>query len=222
MIDPAQTSIKIDNKFKTLKKFYIDKYEVTIKDYFDFIQKNAYKKYRGYQEPAKGGERKAVTRIHFFDAFKYCHWKGKTLPTELEWEFAASGGARTYPWGEEPVSGERANYCDLNCPAPWSDYREDDHYKRIAPVGSYPAGITPQGVADMAGNLWEITRTSYDSGENIEFQSDRNYSQEILNESITIKGGSYGSKPEHLKTTVRRKSHVTFRSSHVGFRCIKY
>ncbi len=222
LIKPNQDTSTAKSQFGSLKAYYIDKNEVTIGDYFNFVSQNAFKGYRGYKKPNPEGRKKAVTRIHFFDAFKYCDWKGKTLPTEAEWEYAATRGKRSFPWGEGAVNGKRANYCDLNCPAPWSDFREDDHYKRIAPVGSYPLGNTPDGIADMAGNLWEMTRTIHNSGKIIKYQKDKKYSREMQNQYIVIKGGSYGSKAEHLKSNVRRPSHVTFRSSHVGFRCIKY
>lgn len=220
LIDPGKFPIKPGSKFTGLKKYYIDKTEVSTQDYFDFIKKTSYKSYRGFRGPGKKNLRKAITRIHWFDAAKYCNWKEKRLPTELEWELAAKGLDRLYPWGSAAVTGKHANYCDLNCNSGWSDFEEDDHFKLIAPVGYYPLGNTPEGVSDMAGNLWEMTSTIYDTGKTKVFKTDREYSQEDWNHLIVIRGGSYGSRASQITTDSRQKNHVTFRSSHVGFRCV--
>ncbi|NUM76945.1 SUMF1/EgtB/PvdO family nonheme iron enzyme [candidate division KSB1 bacterium] len=109
------------------------------------------------------GEDQPVVDITWFAAWAYCYWlselqgaegKGQDekmiyrVPTEQEWEWAASGGKRKYPWGNEEPDETRANY--------------GQKVGKTTPVGSYPAGATPEGLMDMAGNVWEWMENWYD------------------------------------------------------------
>jgi serine/threonine-protein kinase len=115
-----------------------------------------------------GPDNHPVTQVSWDDAVAFCGWASQAtgrsvnLPTEAQWERAARGtDARRYPWGDEAPSGLLLNYADRNVAVDWADQRQDDGYSFTAPVGSYPAGASPCGALDMAGNVWEWVADRY-------------------------------------------------------------
>jgi formylglycine-generating enzyme required for sulfatase activity len=97
-----------------------------------------------------------VDCVTLFDAARFCAWRGKRLPSEPEWEYAAQRpGGRIFPWGDDELSVTRVNACGRECDPsglPW-----DDGFPNSAPVGSFPAGRSFDGLLDLAGNVWEWT-----------------------------------------------------------------
>lgn len=129
-----------------LNGFWIGKYEVTNAQYRRCVEAGACQKpvkREWYINPDCANW--PVVYVTWEDAQAYARWAGGRLPTEAEWEKAARGtDGRTYPWGEgwDPSRGNT----------------QDGGPGRPAPVGSYsPAGDSPYGVSDMAGNVWEWT-----------------------------------------------------------------
>jgi eukaryotic-like serine/threonine-protein kinase len=144
-----------------LDAYWIYQTEVTNRQYNQCIQAEVCSK-TWHENP---DDDYPVTSVFRRDGRKYCEWAGGRLPTEAEWEKAARGtDGRNYPWGNEPVTGEHGNFCDVNCDEEWGypDTTQDDGYSQTAPVGSYPLGASPYGALDMAGNVWEWVADGYD------------------------------------------------------------
>ena len=151
----------------TLDAFWIDLTEVRWTQYQACVDQGACPaSLLGAPPPGLGDH--PVNGVTWGGAESYCQWAGRRLPTEAEWEKAARGtDARRYPWGwtgfAESSDGVRLNLCDVNCEVAYRDGSVDDGYAETAPVGSYPAGASPYGLLDMAGNVWEWTADWYDS-----------------------------------------------------------
>jgi|GEM_PF-1017992 len=168
-----------------------------------------------------GGEQtealRAVVMVSYTDAKNYCEWAGRRLPTEVEWDRAArSNDGRIYPWGNEldPADGTRANYCDRNCRFVQRNTNADDGFTRTSVVGSYPAGASPFGVLDMAGNVQEWVDTLYDPlGFFIFPTPNPNGTQYIT------RGGTWLDKPTGIRASSKTRYAPYERNNITGFRC---
>ena len=127
-------------------------------------RENLAKLFRSYYDDDRkfNGADQPVVSISWYAARAYCLWLSLLennnsnpllyrLPTEMEWEYAAGGKeGRRYPWGSEEPTSTRANY--------------GNNEGATTPVGRYPAGVTPEGLYDMAGNVWEWMENRYGFG----------------------------------------------------------
>ena len=129
--------------------FWIDKFEITNHQYFEFVESTGHRKPGPPSRYARNlvnlrGPNQPVTYVSWADAKAYCEWKGKRLPTEAEWEKAMRGtDGRTWPWGEQLA------YDSSNLGG------GQDGFDYTSPVGSFPQDQSVYGVFDGAGNLME-------------------------------------------------------------------
>ncbi len=197
----------------TLDAFYMDKFEVTVARYAEFMRATNRSKPQYWDQVDSSKHRNLpVVGVDWHDAKAYCEWGGKRLPTEAEWEKAARGtDGRTYPWGNEQPTARLANF--------GKEFTFDNIYDdRLAPVDSYEAGKSPYGLHHMAGNVLEWTADWYD--ENYYSKSPpRNPKGPASGEDRVLRGGSWLSVPDTVRSAARYWNIPTTRNAYIGFRC---
>jgi formylglycine-generating enzyme required for sulfatase activity len=198
-----------------LEAFYIDKYEVTnlqYKKFNDATKRRSPTHFRNRTFP-RGKVDHPVTYVSWLDANAYCEWAGKRLPTDQEWEKAARGtDGRWFPWGNE------FDYSKSNSPVRW---REIGLFGDTTPVGAFEAGVSPYGVYDMSGNVWEWTASWYQAypGNTVESES---YGERYK----VLKGGSWFDCSFYhcgISAPVFNRAFFSKRTKNdsFGFRCAK-
>lgn len=186
-----------------LKPFFIDRYEVTYKEYREFLEATGYNPLPSWIEQIIPAVNYPVVGVSWYDAKAFCQWKGKRLPTQDEWEYAARGKERRlYPWGNEDPDGTRGNFADINADVPWKNKDLNDGYKLLSPVGSYREGATPEDVYEMAGNAKEWTAT-------VDTKSD----------AAVVKGGSFENAFDDMQAADQRLYSLNTIHNSLGFRC---
>jgi eukaryotic-like serine/threonine-protein kinase len=151
-----------------------------------------------------------VVNVDWSMAGDYCSWAGRSLPTEAQWEKAARGtDGRIYPWGSG-IDCQKANYKGGEA----DTYCLGDTNK----VGSYPAGASPYGVLDMAGNVWEWVADSYNETYYLN-QPKTNPTGPTSGRNRILRGGSWNYFDDDVRTANRFMYDPSHRNNFIGFRC---
>ncbi len=198
-----------------LDAYDIDAYEVTVAAYRACVEAGACEApgdWEGCNWGRSGYENHPVNCVGWADADTYCRYAGKRLPTEAEWEKASRGTqGQKYPWGNAPATCELANFID--------SYDSGTYcVGETTPVGAYPAGVSPYGAYDMAGNVWEWVADKY--GFNYYQVSPEANPQGPANGLYrVIRGGSWDDYPSYVRSANRDSFEPDSRPKGFGFRC---
>ncbi|MEM6989040.1 MAG: SUMF1/EgtB/PvdO family nonheme iron enzyme [Myxococcota bacterium] len=191
----------------TLSAYEIDRLEVSVADYLLCSDEGVCDAPGGGTCTAGlGDDTLPVTCIHNADAADYCAWLSKRLPTEAEWEKAARGtDSRIYPWGDEAPDCTLANFSGCG---------------GVTAPGLLPAGASPYGALDMAGNVWEMVADAYDAGYYAGSPAGDPQGPAPTG-SFVIRGGFSGNPSAQLRTSNRAELAENTYGGSIGFRCAR-
>ncbi len=154
-----------------------------------------------------------VSHVSWHEAEAFARFAGKRLPTEIEWEAAASwdpasGRKQRFPWGNAPASRELANIDQLGF--------------GTTPVGAYPRNLSPIGCYGMIGDLWEWTSSDFSPWPGFEAFPYPEYSEFFFGEEYKVlRGGSWATRPGAVRNTFRNWDYPIRRQIFSGFRCAR-
>ena len=210
--EPTRTDqFELSRQEVDLPAYFIDKFPVTNQEFGLFIKAGGYRDSRYWseagwdyisnqesKEPKYWQKRdfkepdQPVVGVCWYEADAYGRWAGKQLPIEQMWEKAARGiDERSYPWGNAEPGPNLCNY--------------NRNIGKTTPVKTYASGVSPYGLYDMSGNVWEWCDDWWSNEQDFK----------------VIRGGSWGSNPENLRASDRFRSYPGVRSSSIGFRCAR-
>jgi hypothetical protein len=191
--EAASYRLDSTDRMALVDAFHLDRYLVTNGEYECMIPRH-----KRLRDSYSDTDDQPVIWVNWYEARLFCRWRGSgfRLPTEEEWERAASwdparGVNRKYPWGHE-FDPARCNTWEANL-------------RKTTPVGAYPNGVSACGCYDMAGNVWEWTKSL--RGEN--------------EESRVLRGGAWSFNRVRAACSYRSFEHPHDRVRSVGFRCAR-
>jgi len=226
-IDALDNELPVQQVY--LDTYWIDRYPVTCGQYRVFMEVG------GYQNPCWWSEdgwkwlqtqsvkqplywsditqwdNHPVCGVSWYEAEAYARFVGKRLPTEAEWEKAASWDVgsshrRTYPWGEAVPDDRTCNHNNL--------------IGQTTSVSTYPEGQSAYGCCDMLGNVWEWTTSVFDGYQGFVSYPYTGYSKVYFDgQHQVLKGGSWATRPWALRSSFRNWYHPGVRQILSGFRC---
>jgi iron(II)-dependent oxidoreductase len=154
-----------------------------------------------------------VCHVCYHEAQAFAKWDGKRLPTELEWEAAASwdpaaGQARRFPWGDKDGTARLANIDQLSFDT--------------APIGTFRDNISPIGCYGMIGDVWEWTSSDFVGYPGFQSFPYREYSEEFFGSDYKVpRGGAWATRPGAIRNTFRNWDYPIRRQIFSGFRCAR-
>ncbi len=199
-----------------ISAFYMDRFEVTNADFLPYLADSHFPPPPNWLkgQPHPDQLPLPVTYVSWNEAYNFCAWAGKRLPTEIEWEKAARGkDGWNYPWGFI-FDPRRANVGGIR--------------SEPAPVGNYPLGQSPYGVHDMIGNVWEWTNSWYQP-----FPGSRYANRAFGKRFRVVRGNSWAGlghfSGDEMKRIMSIQTRATYRLyfkpnsaiEDVGFRCVQ-
>ena len=203
-----------------LSEYQISRYEITNAQYRAFVEATNRPPPRGQQgeeiwkDENFNADTQPVVGVTWFDAQAYAEWIGGSLPTEAQWERAARGTkGRTYPWGNDPPKARHhANFAR--------------RYNHPTPVGHFSNGASPNGIADLAGNVWEWCLDEYNP---LFYQQNTKKGQrnplnlryrDVLRSRV-IRGGAWDVGSTFLRSALRSPFYPLDSTRTIGFRVVR-
>jgi iron(II)-dependent oxidoreductase len=152
-----------------------------------------------------------VVHVNWYEAEAYCRWAGRRLPTEAEWETAATldpatGSKRRFPWGDTPPTPERANL----------DYLAGG----TIDVRALPAGDSALGCRQMIGNVWEWVADTFMPYPGFVCDPYKEYSQPYFGQKKVLRGGAWTTRGRLIRSTWRNFYMRQRRNVFAGFRTV--
>ena len=213
-----------------LDTYWIDRYPVTCKQYRTFIEAGGYQNecwwsqagwkwlednpvaHPLYWSNHPTWDNHPVCGVSWYEAEAYARFVGKRLPTEAEWEKAASwdataGCRRIYPWGDAEPTLHHCNH--------------DHAIGKTTPVDAYPQGQSAYGCYDLLGNIWEWTASWFEGYQGFRSYPYRGYSQAYFDgQHRVLKGSSWATRRWAMRSSFRNWYYPSTRQILAGFRCV--